>query len=162
MRQVRKIVNRIAGDIKGVALVLILFLVYYLIMNAVFQAFCPLLILTGVPCAGCGLTRGVIFLLKGQALRAFSINPSVFLILLFLLYCGYFRYIKGEKVKGFSVALGVLVAGMLIIYGYRMYLYFPDKAPCVYKYDNLAAGWIPGYRKWMQELLRAIRLWRLA
>ena len=88
MRQVRKIVNRIAGDIKGVALVLILFLVYYLIMNAVFQAFCPLLILTGVPCAGCGLTRAVIFLLKGQALRAFSINPSVFLILLFLLYCG--------------------------------------------------------------------------
>lgn len=60
------------------------------------------------------------------------------------------------------MALGVLVAGMLIIYGYRMYLYFPDKAPCVYKYDNLVAGWIPGYRKWMQELLRAIRLWRLA
>ncbi len=162
MRQIRKIVSRIVGDLKGIALAFALFLLYYLMMNAVFHAFCPLLAATGIPCAGCGLTRAVIFLSRGEIGRALSINPSLFLILLFLLYCGYFRYIKGEKVKGFSVALGVLVTGMLMVYGYRMYLYFPDKAPCVYKYDNLASRWIPGYRQWMLELLRTIRSWRMA
>lgn len=162
MRQIRKIVSRIVSDLKETALVFVLFSVYYLFMNWVFHGFCPLLVTTGIPCAGCGLTRAVIFLLKGQIGRAFSVNPSIFLVLLFLLYCGYFRYIKGRPVKGFPAALGLLAVGMLMIYGWRMYLYFPDKVPCVYKYDNLAARWIPGYRQWMQELLHAIRTWRLA
>lgn len=160
MRRIRKIASRIASDLKGFVLAFVLFLLYYLLMNALFKAFCPLLSVTGIPCAGCGLTRAVIFLSKGQIARAFFINPSVFLILIFLLYCGYFRYIKGRPVRGFPIALWLLVAGMLIIYGYRMYLYFPDRAPCVYKYDNLAARWIPGYRRWMEELLYAVRAWR--
>lgn len=160
MKPIRKIVNRIVCDLKGFALAFVLFLLFYLIMNGVFHAFCPLLAATGIPCPGCGLTRAVLFLSKGQISRAFFMNPSVFLLLFFLLYCGYYRYIKGSPVKGFPVALGLLVAGMLMIYGYRMYLYFPDRVPCVYKYDNLAARWIPGYRQWMQELLYAIRTWR--
>ena len=154
MRQVRKIVNRIAGDIKGVALVLILFLVYYLIMNAVFQAFCPLLILTGVPCAGCGLTRAGLHLLRGDISRAAALNPSIFLVALFLLYCGYFRYLKGTKVRGFSLALGALTAVTIVIYLYRMYLYFPDRAPYVYHKKNLLSEIAPWYRQAVDPVLK--------
>ena len=156
----RKSVSRIVGDFKEAGIVLLLFLVYYLIMDVLFDAFCPFLIMGGIPCAGCGLTRAVIFLAKGQVIRAFRINPSVFLILIFLLYCGYFRYIKGRKVKRLGAALGVLILCMLVIYVCRMYLYFPDRVPYVYKSDNLAARWIPGYGEWMQKMLHAIRSWR--
>lgn len=160
MKRVKKIIKRVINDLKEFGIVPVLFLVYYLIMNAVFGAFCPMLIMTGIPCAGCGLTRAAIFLGGGQILRAFRINPSIFPVIIFLLYCGYFRYIKGTKIKRPGVALGLLVLCMLGIYAYRMYLYFPDRAPYVYRGDNLAAGWILGYREWMQGVVRAIRLWR--
>lgn len=160
MRKIRKVIKRIANDLKKSGIVLILFLLYDWIMNLIFNAFCPFLITTGIPCAGCGLTRALLFLGTGQALRAFRINPSIFLILIFLLYCGYFRYIKGRKVKHPGAALGILVLCMLVIYVCRMYLYFPDRVPYVYKSDNLAAGWIPGYEEWMRKILHTIRSWR--
>lgn len=42
------------------------FLVYYQIVHSVFDAFCPMLVLTGIPCAGCGLTRAALYLLRGK------------------------------------------------------------------------------------------------
>lgn len=160
MIKIRKIVKRITSDLKEAGIVFMLFLFYYLIMNAMFDAFCPLLITTGIPCAGCGLTRAAIFLGKGQVLRAFRINPSIFPVLGFFLYCGYFRYIKGTKIKRPGAVIGILVFCMLAVYIYRMYLYFPDRAPYVYRSENLAARWIPGYGEWMQKILRGMRLRR--
>ena len=80
------IIKRILRDVKETFGAGVAFLIYYLIIHSIFNAFCPFLVTTGIPCAGCGLTRAVIFLLKGQDLRAFSINQSVFLIMIFLLY----------------------------------------------------------------------------
>ena len=160
MNMIRNIVKRITSDLKEFGIAFILFPLYYLIMNAIFDAFCPFLITTGIPCASCGLTRAVIFLGKGQLLRAFWLNPSIFMVLFFVLYCGYFRYIKGTKVKRLGAVLGILVLCMLAVYVFRMFLYFPDRAPYVYKSGNLAARWIPGYGEWMQKLLYGIHSWR--
>lgn len=160
MEKTRIIVNRIISDIKEFRWPLLAVLIYYLMMHTVFDAFCPMLVLTGIPCAGCGLTRAAFFLVSGQIGRAFRINPSILPILFFLLYCGYFRYVKGRRVKGFGAALGILIMCMLAIYGYRMYLYFPDRAPYVYMENNMAARWIPGYSRWMQGIFKAIRAFR--
>lgn len=156
MKKIRKITNRIQADLKGFCFAFLAVLVYYLIMHALFDAFCPLLILTGVPCAGCGLTRAAFFLAAGQAGRALSINPSIVPVLLFALYCGYFRYIKGSRIKGFGAALGILIMCMLVIYGYRMYLYFPDRAPYTYMENNIAARWIPGYGEWIVNFIKSL------
>ena len=155
-KRAREILNRIAGDLKGAALVGAAFLIYYLIIHSVFDAFCPFLVMTGLPCAGCGLTRAGLYLLKGQVARAAHINPSIFLVIAFVLYCSYFRYVKGSAVRGMKAALVALVAGMLAVYGVRMYLCFPRQAPYVYQSRNLFAGWIPGYQEWMQRLIRKL------
>ena len=141
------------ADLKGFRGVFPAVLLYYLMMHAAFDAFCPMLVLTGIPCAGCGLTRAALFLATGQIGRALSINPSILLILFLALYCGYFRYVKGSKVKGMGVVLGIAIIGMLAVYGYRMYLYFPDRAPYTYMENNVAARWMPGYRAWTMNLL---------
>lgn len=152
MQKIREIINRIATDLKELRWAFLAFLVYYLLMHAMFDAFCPMLILTGIPCAGCGLTRAFLLLLSGQVRRALNINPSILLILLFVLYCGYFRYVRGRKVKGFGAVLGILIVCMLAIYGYRMYLYFPDRVPYVYMSNNIAARVLPGYNEWVRSM----------
>lgn len=160
MSEAKKVVSRFIADIKEFIWAGIVFAIYYLISHYMNNAFCPLLAMTGIPCAGCGLTRAAVFLAKGQVMRAAYINPSIFPVLIFLLYCGYFRYIKGSAIKGLKPALAGLVLCMLIIYVYRMYLYFPDRAPYVYQYSNAAARRIPGYSDKMREVLRNIRAWR--
>lgn len=40
---------------------------------------CPYLTLTGIACPGCGLTRCVHFLLRGDLARAFAYNPWAFI-----------------------------------------------------------------------------------
>ena len=138
---------------KAAGLAGVVFLIYYQIVHSVFDAFCPLRVFMGIPCAGCGLTRAAIYLLQGRVSGAMYMNPSIFPILFFLLYCGYFRYIRGTAVKRFGLLLGLLVAGMLVIYGCRMYRYFPDRAPYVYQSNNAAARWIPGYDQWMRKIM---------
>lgn len=153
MKKAGEIVNRIKKDIRQFWVAGAAFVVYYLIAHAVFDAFCPFLVVTGFPCAGCGLTRAGLHLLRGNIVKAAMINPSIFLVILFLLYCGYFRYIRGIKVKGFSVALGVLVTVTLAVYVYRMYLYFPDRVPYVYHKKNLLAEAFPWYRHVVERVV---------
>lgn len=155
--RIREIINRIWNDLKGFAWVGVAFAVYYLIVHFFCGAFCPLLVLTGIPCAGCGLTRATLYLLQGQISRAAFMNPSIFLIIIFLLYCGCFRYIRGTRIKGFYAGLAILIAGMLVIYAYRMYLYFPERIPYVYFSNNVLAKMIPGYDKWVNHIIDQLR-----
>lgn len=154
MKRTKEIINRIRKDIRQFWVAGAAFAIYYVIIHAIFDAFCPLLVTTGFPCPGCGLTRAGLYLLKGNIVQAAVINPSIFLVMLFLLYCGYFRYIRGTKTKGFSLALGIFVTAVLAIYIYRMHLYFPDRAPYVYHRKNLLAEIFPWYERLIGQILK--------
>ncbi|MBQ8597580.1 MAG: DUF2752 domain-containing protein [Lachnospiraceae bacterium] len=153
MKKGKEILGRIFKDIKEYGWALAAFLVCYALIHVIFDAFCPLLVLTGIPCAGCGLTRAFLFLFSGQFARAMYMNPSVLLVLAFVLYFVLFRYVLGRKVKGLNVCLALLVAGMLIIYGYRMWMYFPDRVPYVYHENNILANRFPLYQDLVQRLI---------
>lgn len=154
MKRTKEIINRIRKDIRQFRVAGAAFAIYYVIIHVIFDAFCPLLVTTGFPCPGCGLTRAGLYLLKGNIMQAAAINPSIFLVILFLLYCGYFRYIRGTKTKGFSLTLGIFVTAVLAIYIYRMYLYFPDRAPYVYHRKNLLAEIFPWYERLIGQILK--------
>lgn len=86
------------------------------------RGMCLILELTGIPCPGCGLTRSVLLILRGQWERAWEMHPfgyawCAFFILFFLN-----RYVvrKGEKV--WQAALTILCAGMIIYYIYNLNL----------------------------------------
>lgn len=157
MKNLREGVKRLTDDIKEYGWAGVVFLGYYLVVHVFSSAFCPMIQLTGLPCAGCGLTRAFLFLAQGQFARAAFINPMVFPIIAFLLYCGFFRYILGKKVVGFTLLFVLLVTGMLIFYGIRMYLYFPDRVPYVYAKDNVLASRVPGYEDIIQKLIQFLR-----
>lgn len=125
----------------------------YFVMHALFGAFCPSVIVTGFPCPGCGLTRAVLYLLKGQFLRSWALNPAAGLWGLWALWFAFERYIRGRKCRGLTWALGGIALFMISVYMIRMVRYFPDRPPYVYTPNNLFSRIIPGYRSIIKHLL---------
>lgn len=160
MKRIKEIGKRLTNDIKQYAPAAIIFLVYYGIVHLFNAAFCPMLQITGLPCAGCGLTRAFIFMLRGEFLRAAYIHPMAYVIAAFVIYCGFFRYIRGTKIYAFTPIFVVLIITMLIFYLVRMGLYFPDRVPYVYAPDNTLADRLPGYGEAIQWLIQKVRAFR--
>lgn|GEM_PF-421410 len=113
---------------------------YVLFFQLVFTTICPMQLLFGLPCPGCGLTRAAMLLLKGQVKEAYGMHPFLFVGILLLLYWGFFRYILGKKAKGLLLLTALVCIAMLLFYIYRMYLYYPDIQPM----NPLTEGWVPG------------------
>ena len=131
----------------------VLVVVLYFVMHALFGAFCPSVIVTGFPCPGCGMTRAVLYLLKGQFLRSWALNPAAGLWGLWALWFAFERYIRGQKCKGLTWALCGIALFMISVYMIRMVRYFPDRPPYVYTPNNLFSRIIPGYRSIVKHLL---------
>ncbi len=149
---IRTIAVRIWRDIKKYIWCAVALAVYYVLMHILLPASCPLILTTGFPCAGCGMTRAVWFILTGQFARAFYMNPTAFVIVLFAGYCFFCRYIKGVPVKGFVVGIILVFVLLLLAYFIRMYLYFPDRVPYVYTRGNLLEQRIPGYDDFVRQV----------
>ena len=160
-KRVKEIWNRIWFDIRHYAWIVAVIVFYYLLVRTIWGAYCPLLIVTGFPCAGCGLTRATLYALHGEFARSFFLNPMAIPIILCVLYAGICRYIIGCRVKGGKalIVLGVFV--LIGIYIIRMYLFFPNRVPYVYSTHNVCATYVPHYAEFVQNLIREITKLRL-
>lgn len=157
MKNLRESFNRILADIKKYGMAAVIFLIYYVIVHLTRSAFCPMVYITGLPCAGCGMTRAFLFMLRGEFQRAAFIHPMSYLLLGTAAYCIYFRYIKGTKIKGFKILAWGLIITMLSFYAVRMYLYFPDRVPYTYASDNLLANRFFWYKDMINDLILKLR-----
>ena len=53
MRQyVKEVAERLWIDIREYGIAVVLFLLYMIVVNLIFHAFCPVVIITGFPCPG--------------------------------------------------------------------------------------------------------------
>lgn len=128
-------------------------LIYYIVVRMVFHGFCPMVILTGLPCPGCGLTRAVWFLLSGQFVRSFTLHPLGAFWLAAVLWFAVDRYCLGKKItRNLAVAVICICIATVCLYVYRMAVIFPDRPPMSYTGHNLLERMIPGYRAWVRSL----------
>ena len=133
----RIVLKRIAKDIKDFRLAFVLFAAYNIMVRKLFHAFCPQLILTGFPCAGCGLTRAVFHILTGNFERGIRLNPAAVFWILFFAWFFWNRYVLGKTKQTAKYWLGATAAITLVIYLYRMTHCFPGAPPMVYYRNNL-------------------------
>ena len=147
-----EIYKRIRQDVKNYGLGLIGFLLYYIIVQKIFRASCPMVIVSGLPCPGCGMTRAIRFLVTGQWERSFRMNPTAILWLLFLLWFIWCRYIKGTEVKGWKPIIVILCILLLVVYVYRMATIFPNRAPMTYRRNNILSSIVPFYNEVLHSI----------
>lgn len=149
--------GRIRKDVKQYGPGMLAAVVLYFLIHAVFDAFCPSVLISGFPCPGCGMTRAVIYLFTGQLKRSWALNPAAVFWVIWAFWSAFERYGRGRRSKAsFQAACGILLF-MIIVYIVRMKMYFPDRPPYVYTKDNLFSEIIPGYDRiadYLAEILR--------
>lgn len=150
---VKEIFFRLVRDIKEYRWIVVAFTIWNIIVRLLFHAFCPVLIIFGIPCAGCGMTRAIWFILNGQFERGMKLNPAAPLWLLFLGYVIFMRYVLGKKIKRVYVFLGVVVMISFVIYMYRMLAEFPANPPLVFHYNCVLEHICPGYIEKLKVLI---------
>lgn len=101
------------ADIRQIYLALLLILIYGTVTQYFFHTVCPWLILTGMSCPACGLTRAGILLLSGRFVNAWRMNPSIYIWAPFLSYLFLGRYLFQKKLT-MALPLGT-AAGMATI-----------------------------------------------
>lgn len=124
-------------DVKDILLPISLFFCFYFIMDFFWHRTCPMVIITGFPCPGCGLTRAGILLLKGEWMKAFIMHPFIYPIVIFMGFYVLLKYILKRSLLILNKGLVVLIILMCIFYIYRMIVFFPNVVPMSYYSGNI-------------------------
>ncbi len=125
------------NDIKAFYPAVIVFVMYNFVVRKIFHAYCPFLITTGFPCAGCGMTRAVFYILTGRIKRGMALKPAAPMWIVFLLWFFAERYLRGRTPKYVKAVLAMVVVITFGIYLYRMIHFFPGSPPLVFYRNNL-------------------------
>lgn len=144
---VKTVCTRVAADFREYGLAITVLILYTVITNLIFHAFCPLIIFCGIPCPGCGVSRATVYFLTGRWHQAWMMNPMIFPIAIAAAYFGWNRYLMGRKAAGIKTIIITLAVLLIVVYGVRMYLYYPNRIPCVYTEDNMLERMLSFYRQ---------------
>lgn len=141
----KKVIGRLIKDIREFGLAGVLLVVCMAAFVRLSGAFCPIVLFTGFPCPGCGITRAAVLLLTGRWPQAWRMNPVIFPIIIAILYFGINRYFLGRKARGMKwIVVGIAVL-LVIVYILRMGQYFPGREPYSYHSGNVLEKVVPGY-----------------
>ena len=152
MTHLRVCLKRIWKDVREYRGFIAFFLVYDLAVQLLFRNFCPSVIVTGLPCPGCGMTRAVFWFAVGQFEKGWEMNPLGIGWLALAAYFCVMRYWLGKKPKGVLQMGAALAVCMAAFYLYRMVRYFPGEVPIAYAEKNLLERILPGYRELVERL----------
>ena len=82
-------------DVKHAKWAILSVFAYFVLLRKFFIIICPAVLITGLPCPGCGMTRALIRLLHLDFAGAWQMHPFVYLFMIFILWFGIRRYILG-------------------------------------------------------------------
>lgn len=122
-------------DIKNTKWAILVVAVYLWVNRTFFYSSCVMVMTTGFPCPGCGLTRAGFALLRGDFKRAFQMHPFIYAIAALVFFFCLYRYILQRSQKVFVKWTIALIVAMLAFYVYRMIFVFPGEPPMSY-YEN--------------------------
>ena len=129
--------DRIKTDFHKMKFIVPGIVLFYVQYNLISFSTCPMILVTGMPCPFCGMTRAGVALLKGDFLSAFYWHPMIYGIFIIMLYVIVVRYFTNSHLKYIKIFIFCFICLTCIIYIYRMYTLFPEIPPMMYYDDNL-------------------------
>lgn len=150
--QKKEIGRRIRKDFQNFWMAGLAIALYTILVNVTFHAFCPMVILTGFPCPGCGITRSLFYLVTGRVVESIAMQPLGIVIAGIFLYFVWNRYIIGRNPKELKFIIGAALLLLIAFYIGRMYLYFPQRVPYVYTEGNILERTLPYYKQILHHL----------
>lgn len=125
------------NDIKSAKWAIAFVIAYFVFLKRILHSMCPMVVFTGFPCPGCGLTRAGFAVLRLDFARAWQTHPFIYpLMVLTVLFCINRYLLKKQKMPVLKNCLIVVLASMIFFYIWRMYRYFPGEPPMsYYKYN---------------------------
>ena len=134
----RRALKLLWKDIKDIKWAIIVIIAYFALGRYFLYSLCPMVMVTGLPCPGCGLTRAGFALLRLDLAGAYRIHPFIYPIAGYIAVFGWNRYIMGRRMgKKLKAGLTVLMVLVILFYGWRMWMYFPGEPPMSYYERNL-------------------------
>lgn len=124
-------------EYRGMILGLVLCGISLLGMEAVFGTICPLRLVTGFPCPGCGLTRAGVLFLQGRFSESLQMNSFFILGLVFGIIGIFIKKVLKKDSIFINTYVIIILILFIVYYGYRMYRYFPETEPLTYWEENL-------------------------
>lgn len=151
--KLRIIGNRIFEDLKKNRTPIVIILVLWLFMTQVFHRFCPVVLLCGFPCPGCGMTRAFFYFFTLRPIEAFEYNPVFPLWILAIVLMAWRRYVKEKSLGALNAFLVFTALVTIAVYVYRIMYVFPNQEPMVFVHENLLSRLSPIYDKFITEKL---------
>lgn len=116
--------------------ILLILLLYIVLAYAFNFVSCPIKLITGFPCPGCGITRACMALFKLDFIGAFNYYPCIYILpLLFIIILfkkrPFFEFIYNSKLFWISLILIIITSYIL-----RMIFIYPNE-PMTYNENNL-------------------------
>ena len=105
-------IKMLLQDLWNIRIAILVFAIYFVIGRKFLYSLCPMVIMTGFPCPGCGLTRAMFMVLRGDFAGAWKMHPFIYGVIF-------------------------LCVGLILYYVYRMVRYFPGDAPISYYYGSV-------------------------
>ena len=78
IQRIRCGIRLFGKDIRALLPAILALAWYWLVTHLLFDRFCPMQILLGLPCPGCGMTRAFMLVLTGRFAAAWSLQPPVY------------------------------------------------------------------------------------
>lgn len=141
----RQCLREVWRDLKGIGWALLALGVYYGATWLLLGESCPMRLITGFPCPGCGGTRAALLLARGRLPEAFRMNPAIFVWIPYVLFLLWQRYLwrpesprgrqTGKKIRfACTAAVCLITVGC---YAAGMASGFPRREPYTYYMGNL-------------------------
>lgn len=110
---------------------------YLIVGNLLFGTFCPMVLLTGLPCPGCGVTRALLLVLQLRFVEAWNMHPLIYGWMILTIIFVIRRYGMGKSGKELQKYAILLLIAMIFVYIYRMKNLFPYQEPMTYFPNNV-------------------------
>jgi hypothetical protein len=105
--------------------------------------FCPLALMTGMPCPGCGITRAFCFATHGRFREAFEYHAIWPLILAYFVFLWIYQIatsVKGEPPRLPTARIaGAAFAGLLLFWAVRLGWFFSHGGVDTMAHDNIVS-----------------------